>query len=73
MHDRFVSDSLAAWACIRLDRLQQGYRLVHLFDSKGVQTKGILLVKIGFEWSSQGQGIRKPVATSGHHIKLPFR
>ncbi|OCL05554.1 PLC-like phosphodiesterase, partial [Glonium stellatum] len=39
-------DNLTAFACIRLDRLQSGYRFIHLLDAKGLQTKGILLVKI---------------------------
>jgi hypothetical protein len=39
-------DQLAAWACIRLDRLQQGYRLINLIDAEGVETDGLLLVKI---------------------------
>ncbi|KAF2099523.1 PLC-like phosphodiesterase [Rhizodiscina lignyota] len=44
--DSFRRDELAAWACIRLDRLQRGVRFVHLFDSNGIQTNGVLLVKI---------------------------
>jgi len=43
---RYSQDTLAAWACIRLDRLQQGYRFVHLLDAKGQATGGLLLVKI---------------------------
>ncbi|KAL3417123.1 1-phosphatidylinositol 4,5-bisphosphate phosphodiesterase 3 [Phlyctema vagabunda] len=43
---RYVNDSLAAWACIRLDRLQQGYRFVNLFDAKGQATAGFLMVKV---------------------------
>ncbi len=43
---KYAKDSLAAWACIRLDRLQQGYRFVHLMDMKGQLTAGLLLVKI---------------------------
>jgi hypothetical protein len=43
---KYGSDTLAAWACIRLDRLQPGYRFVRLIDSKGVATAGILLAKI---------------------------
>lgn len=42
----FVSDGLAAWACIRLDRLRAGYRMVHLNDCEGRVTGGVLLVKI---------------------------
>jgi phosphatidylinositol phospholipase C, delta len=43
---KYTMDTLAAWACIRLDRLQQGYRLVCLLDAKGQTTDGLLLVKI---------------------------
>ncbi|KAF2133047.1 hypothetical protein P153DRAFT_283298 [Dothidotthia symphoricarpi CBS 119687] len=46
MDDERLSDDLAAWACVRLDRLQSGVRLVHLYDSNGVVTKGVLLVRI---------------------------
>jgi len=43
---KYSKDSLAAWACIRLDRLQQGYRFINLLDAKGQATAGLLLVKI---------------------------
>jgi hypothetical protein len=52
MHDdRFARDDLAAWACIRLDRLAHGYRMLHLFDRKGVQTKGVIFVRIDYQWN----------------------
>ena len=38
--------NLAGWACIRLDRLQQGYRFINLLDAQSQQTEGRLLVKI---------------------------
>ncbi len=44
--DEFLRDDLAAWACIRLDRLQTGYRFVHLMDALGNPSKGVLLLKI---------------------------
>ncbi|ODH28211.1 hypothetical protein ACO22_03981 [Paracoccidioides brasiliensis] len=44
--DEIGRDDLAAWACIRLDRLRQGYRFIRLFDTKGRESPGILLVKI---------------------------
>jgi phosphatidylinositol phospholipase C, delta len=44
--DEIVRDDLAAWACVRLDRLRQGYRFVHLLNCKGKLTDGVLLVKI---------------------------
>ncbi|RKF62734.1 1-phosphatidylinositol 4,5-bisphosphate phosphodiesterase 1 [Erysiphe neolycopersici] len=43
---RYLQDVLAAWACIRLDRLQSGYRLVRLLDTKSQETSGLLLVII---------------------------
>jgi hypothetical protein len=46
MDDERLSDDLAAWACFRLDRLQPGLRMLHLYDSNGVVTKGVLLVRI---------------------------
>lgn len=42
-----VKSPLLAWACIRLDRLGQGYRFVDLLNPKGDPIKGgKLLVKI---------------------------
>lgn len=46
MSDTFGRDDVAAWACIRLDRLQPGLRFLHLFDANGILTKGALLVRI---------------------------
>ncbi|SLM40745.1 Phospholipase C, phosphatidylinositol-specific, Y domain [Lasallia pustulata] len=45
-NDEFGRDPLAAWACIRLDRVQEGYRFVHLLDARGQKSPGLLLVKI---------------------------
>jgi len=44
--DEFGKDDLAAWACIRLDRLRPGYGFVRLLDANGTAGQGILLVKI---------------------------
>lgn len=44
--ETFRRDDLAAWACVRLDRLRMGYRFVHLMDAKGQETDGVLLVKV---------------------------
>jgi hypothetical protein len=42
-----VSQPCLAWACIRLDRLQQGYRFIRLYSRKGCEVNGgKLLVKI---------------------------
>ena len=46
MDDERLHDDLAAWACFRLDRLQPGVRMLHLYDSNGVVTKGVLFVRI---------------------------
>ena len=43
--DNFGRDTLAAWACIRLDRLRMGYRFVHLLNELGRETKGVLLMR----------------------------
>ncbi|KAI3324199.1 PLC-like phosphodiesterase [Xylariaceae sp. AK1471] len=44
--DEIGHDDLAAWACIRLDRLRSGYRFVHLLNTKGVISGGVVLVKV---------------------------
>ncbi|RYP66830.1 hypothetical protein DL769_005925 [Monosporascus sp. CRB-8-3] len=44
--DEIGHDDLAAWACIRLDRLRTGWRFVHLLDKTGGVSGGVLLVKI---------------------------
>ncbi|KAJ4228027.1 hypothetical protein NW759_004116 [Fusarium solani] len=46
MDEGFKWDELAGWACIRLDRLGNGYRFVHLLDSKGMPTEGVILVNV---------------------------
>jgi hypothetical protein len=46
MDDERIHDDLAAWACFRLDRLQPGVRMLHLYDANGVVTKGVLFVRI---------------------------
>ncbi|KAL8916827.1 MAG: hypothetical protein Q9208_008314 [Pyrenodesmia sp. 3 TL-2023] len=44
--DEIGKDDLAAWACIRLDRLKSGFRFVRLLDAVGDLSEGLLLVKI---------------------------
>ncbi|KAJ5772177.1 hypothetical protein N7520_002706 [Penicillium odoratum] len=44
--DEFGRDSLAAWTCIRLDQLREGYRFIHLQNSIGGKAGGVLLVRI---------------------------
>ncbi|KAI0448360.1 PLC-like phosphodiesterase [Xylaria acuta] len=44
--DEIGRDDLAAWACIRLDRLRSGYRFVRLLTAKRAVSAGVLLVKV---------------------------
>ncbi|OOG00132.1 hypothetical protein ASPCADRAFT_204022 [Aspergillus carbonarius ITEM 5010] len=44
--NEWMRNALAAWACIRLDRLREGYRVIHLYDATGKPTEGALLVHI---------------------------
>jgi hypothetical protein len=44
--DEMIRDDLAAWACVRLDRLGEGYRFLHLIDLDGKLTEGAILVKV---------------------------
>ncbi|KAL8939063.1 MAG: hypothetical protein Q9216_003570 [Gyalolechia sp. 2 TL-2023] len=44
--DEIGKDDLAAWACIRLDRLRTGFRFVHLLNAAGDVSRGALLVNI---------------------------
>ncbi|KAI2610345.1 PLC-like phosphodiesterase [Hypoxylon fragiforme] len=44
--DEIGRDDLAAWACIRVDRLRTGYRFVHLLDKEGQESNGVVLVKV---------------------------
>ncbi|KAG5927578.1 hypothetical protein E4U42_002085 [Claviceps africana] len=44
--DELGIDDLSAWACVRLDRLGQGFRFIHLLDAKGRLTEGSILVKV---------------------------
>lgn len=44
--EAFRRDDLAAWACVRLDRLRLGYRFVRMMDAKGQETEGVLVVKV---------------------------
>lgn len=69
MHDKFVNDPLAGWTCIRLDRLQAGYRFIHFFNEKGVQTKGVVLARFEFNWRVHGQD----PSTSKAETTLPLR
>ncbi|KAL4926995.1 putative phosphoinositide-specific phospholipase C [Aspergillus undulatus] len=39
-------DSLASWACIRLTRLQEGYRVIRFYKCDGSDSGGFILVRI---------------------------
>ncbi|KAI1357794.1 PLC-like phosphodiesterase [Xylaria arbuscula] len=41
-----LEDALAGWACVRLDRLTTGYRLIPLTRPDGIKTEGVLLVRV---------------------------
>lgn len=60
---KITKDDLVAWACIRLDRLQQGYRFIHLFDVKGNVTPGMLLVKIEKKLTLESPAAVVPIAS----------
>ncbi|PSR92062.1 hypothetical protein BD289DRAFT_481301, partial [Coniella lustricola] len=45
-HHRRGWSERTAWASIRLDRLQEGYRLIKLKTDDGYKSDGMLLVKI---------------------------
>ncbi|KUI64329.1 1-phosphatidylinositol 4,5-bisphosphate phosphodiesterase 1 [Cytospora mali] len=45
-HRGRMRDQHTAWACIRLDRLQSGYRFIKLKTAEGYLSNGQLLVKI---------------------------
>ncbi|KAI1052226.1 hypothetical protein LB507_007787 [Fusarium sp. FIESC RH6] len=44
--DEIGRDDMAAWACMRVDRLGHGYRFVHLMDCEGRITNGAILIKV---------------------------
>lgn len=44
--DPLGRDDLISWACFKYSRLQNGVRLIHLYDEQGQRTEGVLLVRI---------------------------
>ena len=46
MNDAFGKDTILGWSCIRLDRLREGYRILHLLSADGARSDAIMLVKI---------------------------
>ena len=49
--DEIGKDDLAAWSCIRLDRLKLGYRFIRLFNAVGEPGQGVILVKMDMSFS----------------------
>ncbi|KAK5626817.1 hypothetical protein RRF57_002532 [Xylaria bambusicola] len=50
---RFVpGGNRVAWACIRLDRLATGFRVIPLMDTDGRDSKGVLLVRVAKNYRS---------------------
>lgn len=47
-------DSLAAWACVRLDRLGAGYRFLKLLDHSGQESAGTVLVRVTADLRPEG-------------------
>ncbi|KAK6850670.1 phospholipase c [Apiospora arundinis] len=45
-HEERPQDQPMGWACVRLDRLRSGYRLLRLRDMQGRLSKGVVLVRI---------------------------
>ncbi|KAK3900500.1 PLC-like phosphodiesterase [Staphylotrichum tortipilum] len=50
-NDEFGPNSLALWACVRVDRLRRGTRFMHLIDREGVETEGALLVQVDVKFT----------------------
>ncbi|KAK6499098.1 hypothetical protein TWF481_011668 [Arthrobotrys musiformis] len=44
--EEFGKDDKSAWACVRLDRVKTGYGFLRLFDMKGRETNGVLLLHV---------------------------
>ncbi|KAK8118182.1 uncharacterized protein PG998_006463 [Apiospora kogelbergensis] len=45
-HEERPQDQPMGWACVRLDRLRSGYRLLRLRDMQGRLSRGVVLVRI---------------------------
>jgi len=39
-------DPLAGWACLRLDRVREGFRMIRFFDAQSRRSDGVLFVRI---------------------------
>lgn len=51
----FGRNELAGWACVRLDRLGEGIRMIRLFDAHGQLSEGMVLIRV-----------LKKIVTGGH-------
>ena len=52
-----MRDELAGWACVRLDRLREGYRVVKVFDAAGKPREGRLLLRVEKTWVTEEAGL----------------
>jgi len=41
-----LDDPLARWACLRVDRMREGLRMIRLFDALGRRSDGILFARV---------------------------
>ena len=44
--DSYGRDQLAAWACVRIDRLREGTHFIHLLNAEGMETEGALFLSV---------------------------
>ena len=47
MNDEMGKDPLCAWACVRLDRVREGWRFLRLWTSEGERSEGVVLWGVG--------------------------
>lgn len=50
----FRRDDMAAWGCVRLDRLREGVRVLQVFDASGRESEGRILCRVRKEWIGEG-------------------
>jgi len=72
--DRMAKDDLAAWSCIRLDRLREGLRIVRLWDASGASYGGLLLVKVSkvFKGEQVDGLVQAHSGMTGREMQLPY-
>ena len=54
MNDEMGKDPLCAWACVRLDRVREGWRFLRLWTAEGERSNGVVLW--GVEKSVKSEG-----------------